>query len=214
MAEVFFSTYGGLFVSAFVSLFVVVDPLGTSAVFISLTKNMDDRQKNTIALKAVTIAFGLLLFFSLLGHWVLQYMGVSLDAFRIAGGILLFVTAFRMIMGFHDPDQLESEKSTYKDRSEIAVFPLAIPLLSGPGVMTAVLMFATAAGTITGYMLVMGAVFLVLLISYICLWGANRLSKIFGQVGNSIIARVMGILLAAMAIQFIADGTKTILFNS
>lgn len=213
MTEFFLSSHSGLFVSAFVSLFVVVDPLGTSAVFISLTKNLDDKQKTKIALKAVMIAFCLLIFFSLLGHWILDYMGVSLDAFRVAGGILLFVTAFRMIMGFHDPDQLESEGTTYKDRSDVAVFPLAIPLLAGPGVMTAALMFATSAGSVTGYGIVMTAILLVQLIALLCLWGAQKLSQIFGQTGNSIIARVMGILLAAMAIQFIADGTKTLLLN-
>ncbi|MCM2344435.1 MAG: MarC family protein, partial [Alphaproteobacteria bacterium] len=110
-----------LFVSAFVSLFVVVDPFGTAAIFAVLAQGMDRRQQRWIALKAVLIALGILLLFSLVGRILLEYMHISLPAFRVAGGLLLFVTAFRMIMGFHDPDQLNSEKTSYKDRSDIAV---------------------------------------------------------------------------------------------
>jgi multiple antibiotic resistance protein len=133
-------------------------------------------------------------------------MNISLSAFRVAGGLLLFTTAFRMIMGYHDPDQLDSEKSTYKDRSDIAVFPLAIPLLAGPGTMTAALMFTTEAQTMPEHAAVMAVIVLVELIALASLLGAAKLSEFFGPTGNSIIARVMGILLAAMAVQFIADG--------
>lgn len=214
MTDIFISSYGSLFVSAFVSLFVVVDPFGTSAVFLSITKGMDNKARHKIAIKAVIVAFTLLVFFSLLGHWILEYMGVSLDAFRVAGGVLLFVTAFRMIMGFHDPDQLESEKSTYKDKSDIAIFPMAIPLLAGPGVMTATLMFMTSAAAPIGYAIVLATILLVQITAYICLCGAGYLSKFLGTTGNSIIARVMGILMAAMAVQFIADGLHTLLLTS
>lgn len=211
--DLFLSTYSGLFLSAFISFFVVVDPFGTSAVFVSLTKNMAAAEKRRIAVKAMLIAISLIVVFSLLGQWVLNHMNVSLDAFRIAGGLLLFVTAFRMIMGFHDQDQLESEKTVYKDKSAIAVFPLSIPLLAGPGVLTAALMFVTTAETVAGYSIVLGAAVLMQFIALGSLLSAAYLAKFFGETGNSIIARVMGILLAGMAVQFIADGYKSLMLS-
>ncbi|MFN3827686.1 MAG: MarC family protein [Micavibrio sp.] len=195
-----------LFLSAFVSLFVVVDPFGTAAVFAVLTSAMTQKQKFYIALKAMIIAISILLIFSYVGKALLDYMHISLPAFRVAGGALLFVTAFRMIMGYHDPDQLESETTIYKDRSDIAVFPLAIPMHAGPGVMTAVIMFSTAAQDFVSHLQVAAAIVLVQILALFSLLGAGVLSRFFGATGNSIIARVMGILLAAMAVQFIADG--------
>ena len=195
-----------LFISAFVSLFVVVDPFGTAAVFAVLTKAMTAPEKKKIAIKAVLIAVSIMLAFSVVGRALLDYMHISLPAFRVAGGLLLFVTAFRMIMGFHDEDQINSEKSAYKDRSSIAVFPLAIPLLAGLGVMTAVIMFSTTAHDMLSHIQVTAAIIIVQVVALISLLGASRLSSFFGSTGNSIIARIMGILLAAMAVQFMADG--------
>lgn len=193
-------------------MFVVVDPFGTAAVFAALTQKMDRALQKKIALKAVIIAAAILTTFSLIGDSLLHYMAISLPAFRVAGGILLFVTAFRMIMGFHDPDQLNSEKSTYKDRSNIAVFPLAIPLLAGPGCMTAIVMLATSAKSMNEYAQVMGATGLVMIVALICLFCAAFLGRLFGPTGYGIITRVMGILLAAMSVQFISDGLHQ-LFN-
>ncbi len=201
-----------LLLSAFVSLFVVVDPFGTAAVFVTLTQKASSEEQKKIAIKAAVLAVVILVVFCLIGHALLDYMNVSLSAFRVAGGMLLFVTAFRMIMGFHDPDQLNSEKSAYKDLSNIAVFPLAIPLLAGPGVMTAALMFTSVAQNALEYTAVLGVVLAVEFIALISLLGAGALSRFFGPTGNGIIARVMGVLLAGMAVQFIADGVKELFF--
>lgn len=200
------------FFSAFVSLFVIVDPFGTAAVFAVLTAAMDGAQKRKIAVKAVLIAVCIMLVFSVVGRSLLEYMHISLPAFRVAGGLLLFITAFRMIMGFHDEDQINSEKGSYRDRSSIAVFPLAIPLLSGPGVMTAVIMFSTAAHNVATHAQVIAAIVIVQVLALASLLGAGALGRFFGATGNSIIARIMGILLAAMAVQFVADGVSE-LFN-
>ena len=201
-----------LFLSAFVSLFVVVDPFGSAAVFAALSQSMDSATRKKTALKAVLIASAILIVFSVVGQPLLDRMAISLPAFRIAGGLLLFVTAFRMIMGFHDPDQLNSERTAYKDRSDIAVFPLAIPLLAGPGTMTAMIMFSTAAHGAMEYGQVLGAAMLVQLIAFACLIGAAALGRFFGPTGYGIITRVMGVLLAAMSVQFISDGLNE-LFN-
>lgn len=195
-----------LFISAFVSLFVVVDPFGTAAVFLVLTKGMAVAERRKIILRAVLIAVTIMLIFSIAGRTLLEYMHISLPAFRVAGGLLLFVSAFRMIMGFNDEDQINSGKGVYKDRSSLAVFPLAIPLLAGPGVMTAVIMFSTAAQDVMSHAQVTAAIILVQAVALASLMGASQLSRFFGATGNSITARIMGILLAAMAVQFVADG--------
>ena len=195
-----------IFAPAFVSLFVIADPFGTAAVFSILSQPLDRAAQRRAAIKAALIAACLLIIASLVGSWLLAQMQISLAAFRIAGGILLFVTAFRMIMGFHDPDQLQSGRGAYRDRADISVFPLAIPLLSGPGCITATLMFSTAAETIIDRAQVWAAIILVEGIAGGLLLAAPRLSRLLGPTGNGILARIMGILLAAMAIQFIADG--------
>ena len=197
-----------LFITAFISFFVVVDPFGTSAVFVSLTQKLDKEIQKKIAFKAVSIAIAILIIFCMIGDALLHYMHVSLSAFRVTGGLLLFVTAFRMIMGFHDPDQLESENTAYKDQSSIAVFPLAIPLLAGPGTITAALLFTAEAQTTSDYTIVITTIILVQGIALLSLLGAGKIAGFFGPTGNSIIARIMGILLAAMAVQFVADGIK------
>ena len=198
------------FLATLIALFVIVDPFGTAAVFAALTRGQSAAQSQRIAVKAVLIAIGLLLFFGFAGQTLLNYMGISLPAFRIAGGLLLFVTAFRMLMGIHDPDHLDSAGTAYVDRSDIAVFPLAIPMLAGPGCITAVLLHMTTPGGIENTISVSLAIIVVEVIALFCLIGAAKLVRVFGATGTGILARVMGILLAAMAIQFIADGIRQI----
>jgi multiple antibiotic resistance protein len=195
-----------LFLSAFVSLFVIADPFGTAAVFSVLTKNIERAEQRGIALKAAMVAIGVLIGFSLAGNALLSYMHISLPAFRVAGGLLLFVTAFRMVMGFHDPQHLESGGSAYRDRSDIAVFPMAIPLLAGPGCITATLMFSTSAKNMVQHAEVWAAIISVELIALAVLMTAPHVGRVLGRTGNGIIARIMGILLTALAVQFIADG--------
>jgi len=201
----------GLLISTLVSLFVVIDPVGTSAVFSALTQNVPEKEQKRIAIRAVITAVILLVLFNFVGQALLKYMHVSLQSFRVAGGLLLFVTAFRMIMGFTDQNQLNSKESVFPDRSNIAIFPLAIPLLAGPGAMTASLMFSTEAKGIFEHGIIIFSIIAIQAIALVCMLGAGRLSKIFGPSGHGIIARVMGVLLAAMAVQFIADGIKALM---
>lgn len=200
-----------ILISALVSFFVIIDPFGSAAVFTSVSKGMDEQTRRRVAFKAVSIAVCLVIIFSMIGEALLSYMGVSISSFRVAGGILLFVTAFRMIMGYHDPDSLDSETTVYKERENIAVFPMAIPILAGPGVMTTGLVFTTAAQNAMDYVYIFGAIIVIELIALVSLLGANKITRFFGETGNSIIARIMGILLAAMSIQLIADGIADLL---
>ncbi len=203
-----------VFLSASIALFVVVDPIGTSGIFAVLTRRMEAEKGRRIAIKAGVIAAILLIIFGFIGAWLLSKLGITLAAFRIGGGILLFVTAFRMIMGFHDPDQLESEKSSYGRDENIAVFPLAIPLLSGPGCMTAVLLHMTAhPGILSAKFAVIAAVIFIEAIAVMLMLSSTKLIKIVGETGSSLLARVLGILLAALAVQFVADGITVLFLN-
>ncbi len=196
------------FITTFVALFVIIDPLGTTGIFLALTHKLNNDISRKIAFKATLIAAGLLIPFGFFGLWILDTLHISTAAFRITGGLLLFVTAFRMIMGYHDQDQLNSETAVYKENDSIAVFPLAIPLLAGPGSMTTVLLFMTEQNHIFSAKnwLVVLTVLLVLGISLVSWLSAKHVINKLGQTGSLILARVMGILLAALSVQFVADG--------
>jgi len=200
-----------IFLSTFVAMFVIVDPLGTSAVFAAMTAKLPRDTARGIALKAPLIATGLLCIFALGGEMLLRHTGISLPAFRIAGGLLLFITAFRMIFGSHDAVQINSPHSAYADRSAIAIFPLAIPLLAGPGCMTAALLNMSTKISIPEKLAVLAAIASVEAIALICMFGAGGIVRMLGTGGSSLLARLMGILLAAMAVQFIADGSFAML---
>lgn len=186
-------------------MFIVVDPLGTAAVFVGLTGKYTAQERRAIAIKATIIATCVLIIFALIGQQLLHHMGISISAFRVAGGMLLFVTSFRMIMGSHDSNAIDTQQS-YADRSNISVFPLAIPLLSGPGCMTAALLNMSNAHTFATKASVLSAIVLVEIVALICLLSASRLVRFLGSGGCSLLARLIGVLLAAMALQFIADG--------
>ena len=200
-----------IFLAAFITLFVIVDPLGTSAVFPSLVRNYKAEQVRIIAFKAAIVSSFILILFGIGGQALLTYLGISIPAFRIAGGLLLFVTGFRMIMGFHDQDQVESEKNVYSDKSDVAIFPLAVPLLAGPGSMTATLLHMTKAESFTDKGMIVGAIIAVQLIALVSMLGAEKLVRFFGPTGSTLLARLVGILMAAMAIQFLIDGVRQIL---
>lgn len=199
--------------SAFVFLFVIIDPIGTAAVYAALTGEMPHEQARATARRAVLIAFTVLLLFGVFGAVLIKTLGISLGAFHVAGGLLLFVIAFRMLMGHHDLHSIENQSSVYGGaaaRADVSVFPLAIPLLSGPGCMTAMILLTQKAPTTLDGVLVFVAMGLVLVCAYAAMLAAKKIITLFGPGGIQIIARLMGILLAALAIQFIADGTKSL----
>ncbi|MDX1921991.1 MAG: MarC family protein [Alphaproteobacteria bacterium] len=196
------------FLSALVTLTVIIDPLGTAAVYGALTASLAHSEAEAIAKKSCMVGAGVLLFFGVMGSVVLSMLGITLDAFRIAGGLLLFVTAFRMLMGDHDQQNIQKDGSVYSDRGDIAVFPLAIPLLSGPGCITAIILLTNKSHAWFDQLQVYAAMALAVIASYVCMKAVQRLKTVLGSGGIQIMARLMGILLAAMAIQFIADGAK------
>lgn len=199
------------FLSALVTLTVIIDPLGTAAVYGALTAGLAHSEAEAIAKKSCIVGAGVLLFFGVMGAGVLAMLGISLEAFRIAGGLLLFVTAFRMLMGDHDQQNIQKDGSVYSDRGDIAVFPLAIPLLSGPGCITAIILLINKSPAWFDQLQVYVAMVLAVVASYLSMKAVQRLKTVLGSGGIQIMARLMGILLAALAIQFIADGAKGII---
>ena len=196
-----------IFINAFITLTVIIDPIGTAAVFCAMTAQFNEKQFRKTAIRAATIAFCLLLFFGLFGSALLEKLGISLPAFRIAGGILLFVTAFRMLFGHPQPESVKQDKNTYEDH-DIAVFPIAIPLLAGPGCMTAIILLMSRTHDTIESLTVLGALIATHVVALSCLLVASPIQKMLGSGGVNILARVMGVILAAMSVQFVTDGLR------
>jgi multiple antibiotic resistance protein len=191
--------------SAFVTLFVVLDPPGMAPIFLGLTAGMPAAIKRGIAIEACVIAFLLLAGATLFGTWLLGVLGISLPAFRIAGGLLLFSIAFEMV--FERRQRRKADDATQQPDTNIAAFPLAIPLLAGPGAITAcVLLAGRSGGNLIQLGLLIGTIALILLMTMAVLIGSHLLERALGPRGLAVSERLLGVLLAALAVQYVADG--------
>jgi len=192
-----------LIISAFFTLFVVIDPIGLAPMFIALTKGMDDAARRAVAIRAVGIAAAILTLFALFGEAVLGFMGISMPAFRIAGGVLLFLTALDMLF----ERRTKRRQGQARAENDPSVFPLATPLIAGPGAMaTMILLTGKAAGdwvVIAEMLAVMAVVLATVLAAFFV--GA-RLERLLGETGINVVTRLLGMLLAALAVQFVLDG--------
>lgn len=195
-------------ISAFVTLLVVIDPIGMGPVFIGLTSGMDDAARRKVALEASLIAFSVLAGAALIGDWLLGRLGISLAAFRIAGGLLLFAIAFEMV--FQRRSERETEQAGLPGAAT-ATFPLAIPLMAGPGAITAMVLLAGRLGrepaAVAALIAIMG---LMMLASYLVFLSAAKLERWMGRQGEALLGRLLGVLLAALAVQYVADGVKAL----
>lgn len=190
--------------AALVTLLVVVDPPGVVPLFVALTENEPERRR-AILTRAVLIAFGVALFFLIAGRTVLSYLGVTVHAFSISGGILLFITAMPMLFG--QRGGLQSPQSKERPSEDISVFPLAMPLLSGPGTIATILLLTSQAGSDARKLSAIGvAIAIVFIVSFISLYLGSRLMRLLGEGGVHIATRVMGIVLAALAVQYVLNG--------
>jgi multiple antibiotic resistance protein len=191
-------------VSAFVTLFVVVDPIGLGTIFLALTERYGRAARNAIALEACLIAFGILAGAAFFGQWLLGSLGISIAAFRIAGGLLLFALAFEMVF---DRRLSRKEEEAGEEPPHPGAFPLGIPLLAGPGAITATVLLG---GRATGNWFSLGLLLMMIAAVLLLAWLAFRLSplmgKLLGRRGQVVFGRLLGVLLAALAVQYIADG--------
>jgi len=194
--------------STFVTLFVVLDPPGLAPVFISLTSGMAPAVKRTVALEATLVSFGVLVGAMFFGLNILTMLGISLSAFRIAGGLLLFAIAFEMVF----EKRQERKNTAATPRPSPAVFPLAIPLMSGPGAITAAVLLGGRAGDdlwTKGLFAAMMALVLGLCLSVFLLSGP--IERVLGERGQNVLGRLLGVLLAALAVQYVADGIRELM---
>jgi multiple antibiotic resistance protein len=194
-------------VTTFVTLIVVIDPFALVPVFVSMTKDYTMLQRRTILKRALWIAFGVALFFLLAGKLLLTYLGVSVSAFSISGGILLFLTAMPMLFGHRGLMMSPTHEEERHEASDIAVFPLAIPLISGPGTLTSILTLDAAAKGSLAYetVIVAGLAVVFLITAFLMRYGTAVVLRM-GQGSVNVGTRVLGILLAALAAQFVLSG--------
>jgi multiple antibiotic resistance protein len=201
------------FLAALTTLMVTVDPPGLAPIFLSLTVGLTPPERRNVAMRATIIAGAIMLGFAFFGQPVLGALGIGLPAFRIAGGLLLFWIAFEMIFELRGRRKNNVARTAIDEDHirNIAAFPLAIPLMAGPGTITATMLIAGSAG---GEGVKLGALVVVIaLVSIACLAVfliSDRLSKLLGVTGNLVLTRLLGVILAALAVQFVIDGIKAV----
>jgi len=200
-------------VSAFVTLFVVVEPIGLAPIFLSITHGLPLPARHQVALRAVLIAAAVLAGAAMGGSWLLRMLGISLAAFRISGGLLLFSIASEMVLGVRIRRETRTaEQAVRHDMRDIAAFPLAVPLMAGPGAITATLLLAGQAGGRPAFIAGLLAVIAAVAASCLCVFFlAARIGHFVGETGAVVLSRLLGIVLAALAVQFVVDGVRAVL---
>lgn len=201
-------------INLFIVLFVVIDPIGLAPIFGALTRGGSVSYQRRMAVKGVLLATGILFMFAFTGEYLLDALGISVPAFRIAGGILLFLVAIDMVFarqsGLRSTTVREQEEARF--REDISVFPLAFPLLAGPGGLTTILLLVgDARGDSTYFWAILGVLALVLLIALIALFLAGPLMRLLGETGANVIDRLLGVILSALAVQFVVDGVEAVM---
>ena len=199
--------------NALVTLFVMIDPVGNAPIFLGLTAGMTTVARRSIAIRGSVVAFLVLTLFAITGTGILDAMGITVDAFRVAGGLLLFYTAFEMLYAKRQERKAQASESALKEHiANLAVFPLAIPLLAGPGTISATIILSSELTANNHYWsgtaVLLGIIFALMLLTAVVLIAAEVLDKYIGDTGKMIFTRLLGVLLAALSVQYMADGIR------
>ncbi len=202
--------------NSFVVLFIVVDPIGVAWLFAAMTGYTDHVTQRRMAMRGVLLASLILFVFYFVGDLLLKSMGISLPAFKIAGGVLLFLLSIDMVFARHSGlrSTTSSEQHEAERKQDISVFPLAFPLIAGPGALTTVLLMASVHAHSEMHWLMVGVLAAVLLCTFILLVLAGYIVRALGQTGANVISRLLGVILAALAVQYILDGLRQGLLQS
>jgi multiple antibiotic resistance protein len=196
-----------LFLKMFLTILVVMDPLGAVPLFISIAGDLDEARKRDTIRKAVLISFTVMSVFILAGRFLLGFFGISPGAFSVAGGILFFLISIEMLFGQPRRSRSSSEETEGDYAKSIAVFPLAIPYISGPGLITTIMVFAAGpAPFLETTLMLFVSIVLCLLAMYASLSASSLILRVLGKTGVSVIERIMGLLLSGLSIQFVYDG--------
>jgi multiple antibiotic resistance protein len=200
------------FLLALSTFFATIGPADLVLVFAALTERMTAKERRVMALRGTLIATGILVFFAVFGEPLLKLFGITIPALRIAGGVVLLLISIDMVFARHSggTGTTPEEENEAKKRVDISVFPLATPLIAGPGAISAVILLATAAGTFSAdWFVVVAAALVILAVCYAAMLVAIPIQRLLGITGLAVVSRVVGVLLAALAIQFLIDGIKT-----
>lgn len=196
-------------IAAFTTMFIIIDPPGLAPVFIAMTQGMNAAQRRAIAIRACIVSACLMMVFLFLGEAVLGFIGISMDAFRIAGGILLFLTALDMLFQKRQARREDNAAEGLEEHhDDPSVFPLALPLIVGPGAITTIILLAGQAQGAADFGAIAGVIAVVLIIVFLAFLSSNTIERALGKTGLNILTRVLGMLLAALAVQFILDGLR------
>ena len=204
-----------LFISAFTTLFVIIDPPGCAPIFATLTKGTSRKHQRTMAFKSVGIAAFILIGFAYVGEWLFAKLGISLDALRISGGIMLFIIGLNMVFEKRTEsreDRADVLLDEIEDPEDISVFPMGIPMIAGPGTMATLLILMSNVSSPAEQVVILAALVLTLIITLITFLIAGPLMKLMGKSFTDVLTRVLGVLLCTLASQFVLDGIKGALF--
>ncbi|WP_428648384.1 MarC family protein [Roseibium sp.] len=199
-------------INAFATLFVTIDPVGLAPMFLAITAGMSPGDRRRVAVRATVTAAGILLIFYASGQTVLNVLGISVSAFRVAGGILLFLIAIEMIFGKRQERKTETAEKAVESEmhhgtiNELAIFPLAIPLISGPAAISAIILLSSQAPDTLTYAGLGGVIAIILLSCMGAFLLADKIERLLGDTAQLVITRLLGVLLAALSVQFVADG--------
>jgi multiple antibiotic resistance protein len=199
-----------LFGSALVTFLVIIDPPGCAPIFASLTRDASAADRRSMAFRSCLIAWSILMFFALLGRPMLQALGISLASFRIAGGILLFYIAVEMVFE-RRTERRERRADSIEgtpEADDISVFPMAMPMIAGPGSIASAMLWVSRAETPVHIAIVLAAITVVMLMTLVTLLAAGPLLRLIGDKIESVITRILGVILAALAAQFVIDGLR------
>ncbi len=191
-------------ITTFVTLFIVLDPFALAPLFLALTRGMSPGMRRSVAIRSCLMGAALLIVFGAFGEAVLGFIGISMPAFRIAGGILLFLTALDML--FERRTKRREDQVEHDDHEDPSIFPLGIPLIAGPGAIATVILLTGEHQGFGGLAWVIGTMLFVMCLVFVSFLSAHMLERALGKTGISVVTRVLGMLLAALAVQFVLDG--------
>ncbi|PZU11582.1 MarC family protein [Sphingomonas sp.] len=203
-----------LFISAFVTFFLVIDPLGCAPIYAGLSRGAGPRQRRAMAIRATLIASAILMVFAIVGEPLLRALGISLEAFRVAGGIMLFLIALEMVFEKRTERRegraeeiAKRAEAEHREIEDISVFPMAIPMIAGPGSIATVMLFASHNHGLA-LVTVLAALVTVMGLMALALLAAGPIMRVLGARIEAVITRMLGVILAALATQFVVDGLK------
>ncbi len=208
-----FSSEYTFFISAFTAIFAIVNPISGVMTFISLTAHMSKADRIYVAKRSVVLSCAMALIFAISGEYILEFFSVTADSLRVAGGILLFLVALDMLFARTTRESITTEEmSDAAQRDNISIFPIAMPMLTGPGAITTILLYSSAADAniLQMKMIVIAAILLTFILTFFIFWFSDFFNRVVGMTGMLVMTRMMGLFLGAIAVSFVSEGIKGI----